>query len=55
MNPQFRDYILQRLCLFLRFFACEEDLSRERPEAPLPDAVAAAAKALLIKGANAGG
>ncbi len=40
---------------FLRFFACEEDLSHEPPDAPLPAAVAAGAEPLLIVGAMAGG
>ena len=40
---------------FLRFFACEEDLSNESPDARLPDAVAAGAEPLLIIGAMAGG
>ena len=41
--------------LFLRFFACEEDLSNESPDARLPDAVAMGAEPLLIIGAMAGG
>ena len=40
---------------FLRFFACEEDLSHESPDAPLPDAVATGKEPLLIVGAIAGG
>jgi molybdopterin synthase sulfur carrier subunit len=40
---------------FVRFFACEEDLSHERPDAPLPEAVAAGAEPYLIVGAMAGG
>ena len=40
---------------FVRFFACEQDLSHERPDAPLPDAVASGAEPLLIVGAMAGG
>ena len=40
---------------FVRFFACEEDLSHEPPDAPLPDAVAAGAEPFLIVGAMAGG
>lgn len=39
----------------LRFFACEEDLSNESPDAPLPDAVAIGAEPFLIVGAIAGG
>jgi sulfur-carrier protein len=40
---------------FIRFFACEQDLSHERPDAPLPGAVAAGAEPYLIIGAMAGG
>jgi molybdopterin converting factor small subunit len=40
---------------FIRFFACEEDLSHEQPDAPLPEAVAAGAEPYLIVGAMAGG
>ena len=40
---------------FLRFFACEEDLSHESVDAPLPDAVATGAEPLLVIGAIAGG
>ena len=40
---------------FLRFFACEEDLSHEPPDTPLPDAVASGKEPLLIIGAIAGG
>lgn len=41
--------------VFLRFFACEEDLSHESPDAPLPDAVASGAEPFVILGAIAGG
>jgi len=40
---------------FVRFYACEEDLSHEAPDAPLPDAVAAGREPLLVIGAMAGG
>jgi molybdopterin synthase sulfur carrier subunit len=50
-----RDYVTQRRRPFLRFFACEEDLSHEPPDAPLPEAVATGAEPLLIVGAVAGG
>ena len=40
---------------FIRFFACEEDLSHEPPDTPLPDAVATGAEPYLIVGAMAGG
>jgi sulfur-carrier protein len=50
-----RDQVTQERRPFLRFFACEEDLSHEPPEAPLPDAVASGAEPLIILGAIAGG
>ena len=40
---------------FVRFFACEQDLSHEQPDAPLPAAVVAGAEPFLIVGAMAGG
>lgn len=40
---------------FVRFFACEEDLSNESPDAPLPDRVAAGEEPFLVVGAMAGG
>jgi hypothetical protein len=40
---------------FVRFFACEEDLSHSGPDAPLPDAVVRGAEPLLVVGAMAGG
>ncbi len=50
-----RDHVTQRRRPFVRFFACEQDLSHESPDAPLPDAVASGAEPLLIVGAIAGG
>ncbi len=50
-----RDHVTQQRRPFLRFFACEEDLSHELPDAPLPDAVASGNEPLLIVGAIAGG
>jgi len=50
-----RDHVTQQRRAFLRFFACEEDLSNESPDAPLPEAVAAGTEPLLIVGAMAGG
>ena len=50
-----RDHVTQERRAFLRFFACEEDLSHEPPDAPLPEAVASGAEPLLILGAIAGG
>jgi len=50
-----RDHVTQQRRPFLRFFACEEDLSHESPDAPLPEAVVAGKEPLLIIGAIAGG
>ena len=50
-----RDHGTQRRRPFLRFFACERDLSHEPPDAPLPDAVATGAEPFLVVGAIAGG
>jgi molybdopterin synthase sulfur carrier subunit len=50
-----RDHVTQQRRPFLRFFACEEDLSHESPDAPLPEAVASGAEPLLVVGAVAGG
>jgi len=50
-----RDHVTQQRRPFLRFFACEEDLSHESPDAPLPDAVASGKEPLVILGAIAGG
>jgi len=50
-----RDQVTQRRRAFVRFFACEEDLSHEAPDAPLPQAVATGAEPFLIVGAMAGG
>ncbi|MGB7553032.1 MAG: MoaD/ThiS family protein [Candidatus Korobacteraceae bacterium] len=50
-----RDHVTQQRRPFLRFFACEEDLSHESPDAPLPDAVVSGAEPFLIIGAIAGG
>jgi molybdopterin synthase sulfur carrier subunit len=50
-----RDQVTQERRPFLRFFACQEDLSHEPPDAPLPDSVASGAEPFLIVGAIAGG
>jgi sulfur-carrier protein len=50
-----RDRLTQRRRPFLRFFACEQDLSQESPDAPLPMEVATGAEPLIILGAIAGG
>jgi hypothetical protein len=50
-----RDHVTQQRRAFVRFFACEQDLSHEPPDATLPDAVALGAEPFLIVGAMAGG
>jgi sulfur-carrier protein len=50
-----RDHGTQQRRAFLRFFACEEDLSHDSPDAPLPDAVVSGKEPFLIIGAIAGG
>jgi molybdopterin synthase sulfur carrier subunit len=50
-----RDHVTQERRAFLRFFACEEDLSHQSPDEALPEAVASGAEPLLIIGAIAGG
>jgi len=50
-----RDHVTARRRPFLRFFACEQDLSDESPDAPLPDAVASGTEPYLVVGAIAGG
>ncbi len=50
-----RDHVTQQRRPFLRFFACERDLSHDPPDAPLPEAVASGAEPFLIIGAVAGG
>ena len=50
-----RDRVTLRRRPFVRFFACQEDLSNESPDAPLPDAIATGAEPYLVVGAMAGG
>jgi hypothetical protein len=50
-----RDQVTHQRRAFVRFFACEQDLSHESPDAPLPDAVAKGAEPFLVVGAMAGG
>lgn len=50
-----RDHVTQKRRAFVRFFACQQDLSHESPDAPLPDAVAKGAEPFMIVGAIAGG
>ena len=50
-----RDHVTQERRAFVRFFACEQDLSHEPPDAPLPEAVASGVEPRLVVGAIAGG
>jgi hypothetical protein len=50
-----RDHATHKRRPLVRFFACEEDVSHDSPDAPLPDAVASGAEPFLIIGAIAGG
>jgi len=50
-----RDQTTQRRRAFVRFFACQEDLSHESPDDPLPDPVVAGTEPFLVVGAMAGG
>ena len=50
-----RDHVTQQRRAFLRFFACQQDLSLDSPDAPLPDAVTSGAEPFLVIGAIAGG
>ena len=50
-----RDHVTHSRRPFLRFFACEEDLSHESPDAPVPDAVASGREPFYVIGAIAGG
>jgi molybdopterin synthase sulfur carrier subunit len=50
-----RDHVTQERRPYVRIFACEEDLSHDRPDAPLPEAVATGTEPFLVVGAMAGG
>ena len=50
-----RDQLTQKRRPFVRFFACEDDLSHESPDAPLPEKVASGAEAFYVIGAIVGG
>ncbi|MGH3883886.1 MAG: MoaD/ThiS family protein [Pseudonocardiaceae bacterium] len=50
-----RDHVTGRRRAFVRFFACEQDLSHELPDTPLPAAVAGGTEPFLVVGAMAGG
>jgi hypothetical protein len=50
-----RDHVTHQRRAFVRFFACEQDVSHDPPDAPLPDPVAKGAEPFLVVGAMAGG
>ena len=50
-----RDHVTQKRRALVRFFACEQDLSHDPPDTPLPDAVATGAESFVVLGAMAGG
>ena len=54
LHGTIRDQVTQQRRAFVRFFACEEDLSHEPPDAPLPEAVATGAEPFFVVGAMAG-
>jgi hypothetical protein len=55
LSGTIRDHRTLRRRAYLRFFACEQDLSHESPDAPLPDEVATGAEPYVVLGAMAGG
>ena len=50
-----RDHVTLQRRAFVRFFACEQDLSHDPPDTPLPEAVATGAESFVVLGAIAGG
>ena len=50
-----RDHVTHKRRAFIRFFACENDLSHDPPDTPLPDAVVSGTEPFLVVGAMAGG
>jgi sulfur-carrier protein len=55
LSGTIRDHYTQQRRPFLRFFVCEQDISHDSPDTPLPPAIASGAEAFLIIGAIAGG
>ena len=55
LSGTIRDHVTHQRRAFIRFFACEEDLSHEPPDTPLPEAVGAGKEPFLVIGAMAGG
>ena len=55
LRGMIRDHVSKERRAFIRFFACEQDLSHDPPDSPLPEAVAKGAEPFLVVGAVAGG
>jgi hypothetical protein len=55
LSGTIRDHVTKERRAFLRFFACEEDLSHESPDAPLPEEVVSGKEPFIVLGAIAGG
>jgi molybdopterin synthase sulfur carrier subunit len=55
LSGTIRDQVTRRRRPFVRFYACERDLSHDLPDTPLPDAVVTGVEPLLVVGAMAGG
>ena len=55
LHGTIRDHVTHQRRAFVRFFACEQDLSHELPDAPMPEAIATGAEPFFIVGAMAGG
>ena len=55
LSGTIRDHVTQERRPLVRFFACEQDLSHEPPDAPLPEAVATGTEPFMVVGAMAGG
>jgi hypothetical protein len=55
LSGTIRDHVTQKRRAFIRFFACEQDLSNESPDTPLPEPVASGAEPFWVVGAIAGG
>jgi molybdopterin synthase sulfur carrier subunit len=55
LSGTIRDHVTRQRRPFLRFFACEQDISNEPPDAPVPDAVASGTEPFWVIGAIAGG
>jgi hypothetical protein len=55
LSGTIRDHVTKERRAFLRFFACEQDLSHDSPDTPLPEAVASGKEPFIVIGAIAGG